>query len=321
MVVSILGMTFAHAISTETAELFAPGVISGVGSNFAPAFSPDRSYVLFTRMHDGDHLSILIAHRVGSAWSAPHVTPFSGHWNDLEPALSVDGSYVLFASDRPVPGSVEPLQAHYQGSVFSGGNLWRSKIIEGIWTEPEWLPAFINNSASIWTPSVAGDGNLYFMSTDQKTDRFRLHVALQDHGNYQPPGDLSFSNGEFNDVDPMIDPHERFLIFSSDRAAPGPGSLPGPERLFIAFDPRGSSPVVCPISIPGWGELSLSQTEARLSPDQRMLFFASKRIIHKPRERSAGSWDDGKAKIWMVPLRPNLWQQAGGSEACRKRSI
>ena len=230
--------------------------------------------------------------------------------------MSVDGSYVVFASDRPVPGAVEPLRAEYGGAAQPGGNLWRSKMTRG------WLPASVNQSPSTWSPSLALNGNLYFMSTDAKTGRFRLHVAPFDHSAYGPASNFTFSTGEFNDVDPMIDPKERFLIFSSDRSTPGRGLVAGTKRLFIAFEPRGSSPVVCTLAIPGWEEPTLSKLEARLSPDGRTMYFSSNHPVHKVGEGSLGPWDDGNAKIWMVPLRAQLWRHAAGANrACGQADI
>jgi hypothetical protein len=303
VLVSTLGANFALANSPQFAGVLAPGVISGAGSNFAPAFSRDSSYVLFTRK--ADTFSILVSHRQGSTWSAPVAAPFSGRWNDLEAAISPDGSYVIFASDRPVPGSTKALRSTYGDKTLSGGNLWRVQIQGGVWTEPERLPATINDSESIWTPSIAANGNLYFMKPDRSTARFRLHVASSAGGAYQSPIELPFSTGAFNDVDPMIDSMERWVIFSSDRAAPGPASHPGPERLFIAFDPRGPAPIVCPLSIAGWEDRTFSQIEARLSPDEGTLYFASSR---------------GRSQIWKVKLLPQLWQSSSDDQ-CRHAGI
>ena len=304
LALAIAASGFASAAANETAQLFSPGVISGAGSNFAPTFSPSSSFVLFSRK-SADGISILLSKRDGSAWLNPVVAPFSGRWTDLETAMSVDASYIVFASDRPIPGTEQPLRIG-AGPNPSGGNLWRIKIMGEKWGEPEWLPASINKSPSTWTPSIAGNGNLYFMSPDERTRRFRLRLAPMSRGSYQPTRQLAFSTGEFNDVDPMIDPKERFLIFSSDRAQPGTADAPGPERLYIAFSPRSPAPIVCPIKIPGWEDPSLSQIEARLGDAGTTLYFASNHPAHAPNGVPAGAWDDGKAKIWMVPFKSNV---------------
>jgi hypothetical protein len=310
------------AVAGRTGEapvLFSPGVISGVGSNYAPAFWPDSSAVLFSRKV-GQSISILLSRRHGDGWSAPLVAPFSGEWVDLESAMSADGSYVIFASNRPATSGEPPLRAHYAGGDQIGGNLWRVDFAHGEWSRPKRLPESVNNGSSVWTPSIARNGDLYFMSTDAATGRFRLHVAPAEHNDYAPNQDLAFSTGASNDVDPVIDPAQRFLIFSSDRAQQAAGAQAGPERLYIAFDPRGPVPLICSLAIPGWEDTSLSQIEARLSRDGRTLYFAGKRPSRAPDAEPRGAWDDGKAKIWMTPLGPELWRTPTANPACKAQA-
>jgi Tol biopolymer transport system component len=316
-VISIAAPFASSAGQASQAQVFAPGVISGPENDFAPAFASDSSYVLFSRKTDKG-ISIMISLRQGKTWSRPSVVPFSGRWTDLESALSPDGTYLVFASNRPAADGGEALSANYGGGAQSGGNLWRVDISHGHWSAPSRLPGAVNDQNSVWTPSIARDGALYFMSTDPATGRFRLHVAPSDRGRYAPAQDLAFSSGAFNDVDPAVNPRQEFLVFSSDRASPGTGARAGPERLFIAFGIRGDAPLVCQISIPGWEDASLSQVEARFSPDGRTLYFASRRLAHKTGEPPRGDWDDGKANIWMIPFDAGLWSQApGASAACR----
>jgi hypothetical protein len=307
--------------SPEQAEVFAPGTISGPDAEFAPAFLPDSSMVLFTR-RNARGTSVMISTRHGSVWSSPTIAPFSGEWVDLEAALAPDGSYAIFASNRPSAKGGNELKASYGGGSQIGGNLWRVELNQGRWGIPRRLPDRVNDQTSVWTPSIALGGALYFMKTDPVTGRFRLHATSNLHGELGPVRKLPFSTGQFNDVDPMVDPKERFLIFSSDRSAPGDGVRAGPERLFIAFEVQKARPLVCPLMIPGWEDTSLSQIEARLSPDGHTLYFASRRLAHSPGENPRGDWDNGQANIWQIPLRATLWNAATGtSPACQARTL
>src|ERR1700683_2451292 len=265
--------------SPQQAEVFAPGVISGPDADFAPTFLPDSSMVLFTRRNT-QGTSVMISSRHGSVWPSPMIAPFSGRWVDLEAALAPDGSYAVFASNRPRAEGGNEITAFYGGQSQIGGNLWRVELSQGQWSLPRRLSDHVNDQTSVWTPSIAQDGALYFMNTDPVTGRFRLHVTSNLHGDYGPVRNLPFSTGQFNDVDPAVDPRERFLIFSSDRAAPGDGVRAGPERLFIAFEVQKTHPLVCPLTILGWEDTRLSQIEARLSPDGHTLYFASRRLAH-----------------------------------------
>jgi len=88
--------TAASAAASATASVFAPGIISGPGNDAAVAFTPDGETLYVTRQH-----TILVSHRRGDTWSEPEVAPFSGRWGDAEPAIAPDGSFLIFASNRP----------------------------------------------------------------------------------------------------------------------------------------------------------------------------------------------------------------------------
>jgi hypothetical protein len=179
----------------------------------------------------------------------------------------------------------------------------------------------INQGSSNWTPAIASNDNLYFMRTDPTSGRFRLLRSTFRNGDYAAPAPLSFSTGEFNDVDPAIDPNERFLIFSSDRSAPGAAPNAGPERLFLAFNPNSTAALICPIAIPGWIDPSESQVEARLSLDGRLLYFASRHLDHRANEAPAGAWDNGKSNIWVIPLEASLWSAVAHNPDCVHASL
>src|SRR5579864_1197700 len=81
-------------------RLFAPGVISGPADDLSPAFTPDGKTVFFTRGNASGSV-IMVSTLVGGRWTAPTIAPFSGKWNDLEATMSPDGSFLVFASNRP----------------------------------------------------------------------------------------------------------------------------------------------------------------------------------------------------------------------------
>ena len=309
----------AQTAAIPAARVFAPGVISGPDADIAPAFTPSGDTLYFSRNTENT-FSILVSYRQPDNWTIPVVASFSGRWNDLEVAIAPSGKYVVFASDRPAPGTVVPLTTHYHGKEQRGGALWRVSIEKGQLGEPALLPPSVNQGSSNWTPAIAGNNALYFMRTDIGSGRFRLFRSAY-NGEYAQAEPLSFSTGEFNDVDPVVDPSERFIIFSSDRAAPGVAPNPGPERLFIAFNPTSAKALICPIVIPGWTNLSESQVEARLSPDGRQLYFASRHPDHQANDPPAGPWDNGKANIWEIPLLSSLWRNVERTDtACKSKS-
>ncbi|WP_431216112.1 TolB family protein [Puia sp. P3] len=82
-------------------EIFAPGVISGPLHEAAPAFTPDGKTVYYHCAGGAVQGTILVSHLVKGGWSRPVIAPWSGEWSDIEPAMSPDGSYLIFSSNRP----------------------------------------------------------------------------------------------------------------------------------------------------------------------------------------------------------------------------
>ena len=307
------------AAAVPQPRIFAPGVISTAAPDIAPAFVDGGRRLFFSRKQQG-RWSVLQSDLRADAWSRPVVAGFSGHWNDLEAAAAPDSRYLVFASDRPGPGEKERLTAHYYGRDQVGGALWRVELAGNSMGTLRRLPHSVNAGSSVWTPSIAANDDLAFMRTDVGSGRFRLFFAKSDgNAGYVSVQPLSFSTGAANDVDPALDPGERFLIFSSDRDTPGDGGAPGAEHLFIALAPLSSRPVVCPLRFAGWSDAGISEVEPRLSPDGTRLYFASRHAAHAPGAAVSGPWDSGNANIWVVPFSTELWQ-AGGQVECGARA-
>lgn len=98
-----------------------------------PAFSPDGKTVYFTHA-DGDKRTIMVSHRRHGVWSKPKAAAFPVQWRDIEPAMALDGSYLLFVSNRPSTDGGKVLDGFWGGQVHpgKGGNLWRVDRVEPI---------------------------------------------------------------------------------------------------------------------------------------------------------------------------------------------
>jgi Tol biopolymer transport system component len=276
--------------------VFAPGVISGPQHETAPAFSPDGATVWFSRS-DGTASTVLVSHRAGDRWSTPEVAPFSGHWNDMEPAMAPDGSHLVFVSNRPARDGGRALDGVFNGRTVTGGggNLWRIDRTPDGWSAPQRLPDLVNASASTFAPSIARDGSLWFMRPDATTGRFRLFRAAREADHYAAPVALPFSDGTSTDVDPAVAPDESFVVFGSGRA---------PARgidLFIARRTNGTWSA--PVSLGDTVNSAGSDAEPRLGPDGTTLYFSSERRSAAPADANA-EWNNGKYNLWVVDLRP-----------------
>ena len=306
MSLAVLSGNSAFAQATVP-EIFAPGVISGPANDLSPAFTPDGRTVFFTRSNSSQS-TIMISHMSGGIWSKPEIASFSGEWRDLEPTMAPDGSYLVFVSNRPATISGKPLDGFYNGVAqpAAGGNLWRVDRTARGWGEPHRLPDMVNSNTSIYSPSIVGDGSIYFMQPTGAKTRFHLFRAQFSNGTFATPVAVPVSAGEdVGDFDPAVAPDESFIVFSSARL-PAKGT-----SLFIALRKNGawSTPEFMgdTVSIPRAGNI-----EARLGPDQRTLYFSSTHVEPVMPHQNHGQseqglermaeWNDGLANIWRVSL-------------------
>jgi Tol biopolymer transport system component len=308
-VLMMLGNVIAGAAAHASAapSVFAPGLISGPADDEAPTFTPDGRTVYFFRGNSKDYY-IMESHRVGARWSTPRIASFSGHWRDLEPALAPDGSYLIFASSRPLPGSDSAPDGSWGGQSRpgKGGNLWRVNRTRRGWSEPIRLPDTVNRSTNVFSPSIAANGNLYFMEAEGEGMVFRLFMSPFKAGVYQAAVPLPFTTGKWGGVDPAVAPDESFLIYSSNRP-PAPAQR---SDLFIVFRKDGE-----------WGEPQhlddkinayAPAFEARIGPDAHSLYFASSLVVQTPYPKKGEdarrsladmeAWNNGSQNIWQVDI-------------------
>jgi Tol biopolymer transport system component len=203
--IQLFSVVLAAAIAASSAsppvpQPFEPQMLGDTA--LSPAFSPDGQTMLFTRQ--ANHSSVIMeSHRSESGWSAPQPASFSGHDPDMDPAFGPDGSYLVFASGRPVPGM--------QGKTL---NLWIVRRDGETWGTPTHLPSSVNVSTYAFAPSVASDGTIYFMGSS-KTRQHQLYRARLTGDTYQRAEALSFSSPATQDADPLVAPDQSYVLFVS----------------------------------------------------------------------------------------------------------
>jgi Tol biopolymer transport system component len=320
---AVAALGLAHAAATATAvtavtpEVFAPDVVSGPAHDSAPAFSPDGRELYFTRSSSSVS-TILVSRRLDRGWSEPEIAPFSGEWLEMEPAFAPDGSFLVYASNRPDDGGGAPIDGFFNGVARpgKGARLWRVDRLPTGWSRPRLLPPAINDGHAVYAPSVARDGSLYFMKPGAD-GRFQVFRAQAEASGFKPAVRQSFDVDGAASVDPAVAPDESFVVFSSNRK-PAHGMA-----LFIALrTPAGWG---CARPLAETAGNGTSDAEARLSPDAKTLYFASDRTVGMAfpatRRQTAAAlrrmhdWDDGNYNIWSVGLAPWL-RAADGAGTC-----
>jgi Tol biopolymer transport system component len=301
-------LIFAAADSlaqTVKPEIFAPGIISGPVDDAAPAFTPDGKTVYFHRGSIAIGGIMVVSHLENGKWSIPDVASFSGQWQDIEPAMAPDGSYMIFSSNRPVAPGTRPIDGDWSGGHYPGrgGNLWQVDRKGNGWSEPHRLPDIINANNATFSPAITADGTLYFMKPVNNTGKFHIFRSAYRDGQYQEPVLAPFSAPDsLSDVDPAVAPDESFLIFSSARS-------PIKGQLFIVFRKDGQWGI--PVNMGEAVNRSTYNNEAKLSPDHRRLYFASTYgqtasyptdPISVKQKLAESIWDTGGNNIWSIPL-------------------
>jgi Tol biopolymer transport system component len=285
------------------AQIFAPGVVSGPANDGSPTFAPDGKTIFFTR--SAANWSVIVeSHKVHGKWSNPTLAPFSCEWSDSSPAMAPDGTYLVFESKRPKQGESA-------ASIVS--NLRRVDRVSTGWSKPKRLLDTVNlDGQSLWKPSIAAHGTIYFVAIDAKGGK-RLFSSLYLNNVYEQAQPLSFSDGTTLDVDPEIAPDESFLVFCSA------GRLPDDKKDHLFIVRRivdGWGPAV-PIRYAGDDTSGYSSDdEPHLGPDHRTLYFSSDRtvMVHFPRSREQAqrdldhmeSWGyfSDYANVWSIQITP-----------------
>lgn len=312
--IGISGMVYAAVRQAQPADapkIFAPGIISGPANDAAATFTPDGRTVYFFRAN-GEDYAIMESHLAGNRWSEPQVAPFSGHWRDLEPAMAPDGSYLVFASSRPIDGSNKPIDGHWSGQLHAGrgGHLWRVVRKGDGWSAPTLLPDTVNRFDSTFSPAIAADGTLYFMAATGPRGRFQLYCSPLKDGQYGTPELLPSTADQYGGFDPAVAPDQSFIVFGSGR----PPAPVHQSYAFIAFRTHGhwGKPIPLDPAVNSLGGI----IELRLGPDGHTLYLTSNHVVPPGYPKTADSsqtglrqmqsWNDGQDNIWWVDLAPWL---------------
>jgi Tol biopolymer transport system component len=281
-------------------RLFAPGVISGPANDGAPSFTPDGT-TLFYEQSNGTWSTIVMSTKVKGAWTRPVLAPFADQYPSQQPAVSPDGRYVTFESTRPAPAL---------GAGKKSAHLYRVERTQRGWGQPVELPPSVNIARRVFKPSIAANGDLYFMADaggGTGAPAWRLYVSRWTTGAYAPATQLAFSDGTYSDVDPYIAPDQRYLIFSSKNRPPFDDDH---EHLFIAW--RTTAGWSTPAALRYAGDGGADDGEANVGPDGRTLYFTSGRTIAPKDGRSRAQvvadltrmqgWDNSNANVWMLSI-------------------
>jgi len=269
----------------DTAELFAPGLITTGIYTRDVAMAPDGSEFYFGVLL-GPVAAIVETHRgVNGVWTEPEVASFSrdSRFFNLEPAIARDGSRFMFLSTR-VEGR-EPEEGEIR--TWSNQDIWVMDREGDHWGVPYNLGPPVNSEEAEFFPSLTWDGTLYFTRGSDDGERSYIYRARLEEGRYREPERLGPEvNSTANQFNAFIAPDESYLIVCTGGRD---DSLGGTDYyvVFRSADDRWSEPVNLggQVNTPGDGEFS-----PYVSPDGRYFFFMSTRLGARERIPDTLTW-------------------------------
>jgi Tol biopolymer transport system component len=208
----------------------------------------------------GNLFVILFTKKENKRWIRPQVTSFSGKYVDGFPCISPDGKHLYFSSYRPLEENGEPKNdwdiwavdktdhgwsepynldpqintderessptvtldgtMYFKRSGSGYSNIYRSRPVNGKYSEPEILSNSINSETSEAHPFIAPDESYLLFSSWRRQDGFGeadIYVSFRkSDGTWTEAVNLGEKiNTSAHENCPIISPDGRFLFFNS----------------------------------------------------------------------------------------------------------
>jgi Tol biopolymer transport system component len=200
--------------------------ISGQYRDADPFITRDgkRFYFISDRPKDasasgtGRSLDIWFMERSGNGWAPPQNVgePVNSAGNEWFPTIAQDGT-IYFGSDRP------------------GGkgrtDIYRSRLVDGKYTEPENLGDAINSQAEEFEPYISPDQKYLIFMAQRPDGRggSDLYIIYQRDGSWTRAANLGEKiNSSGSEYSPLVSPDGKYFFWSSTRS---PASTSQTKRL------------------------------------------------------------------------------------------
>lgn len=201
-----------------TAPEVAPFSVDAGATNGEPCVAPDGSQLVFlsTRHHDGSTLlapnDLWVAKRTDDGWAAPVALgpPVNSDGSEYFPSLARDGTLYF---TRQAKGE----RAHF---------IYRARLVDGRYTEPEKLPAQVNAAPQQFNAFVAPDQSYLIVPMAGRADSLGgtdYYVVFHNPDDtWTEPINLGprINTEGDNEYSPYVSPDGKYFFFMSSRARP-----------------------------------------------------------------------------------------------------
>jgi ankyrin repeat protein len=249
----------------RTAEMFAPGIVSGRHARHSNiVFSPDGKEafwgLMFPRPVPGYGTGRMLVSRLeGGRWTYPKEAVFDGTKLADVPVFHPDGTILYDMSRRPFPG----------GRDMGKENIWMWDKGPGGWTNPRPLDPAVNDLPQHWQFGVDREKSVYFStSVPGSLGEEDIYVSRLVDGRYGKPENLGPTvNTPAAENHPYVAPDGHYLLFVRNL-----------DDIYVSFREKDGR----------WGEAKPLGPEVNtprmellpvVSPDGKYLFFAREGIF------------------------------------------
>jgi len=262
---ALSGDYLGQPIPGEAPELFASGIVCTGMSERDVAMMPDGSEIYFGRIVGNNSVvTIMVSKSLNGRWSEPKVTSFCSdpRYKSLEPAISPNGKTFYFVSDRPnaAAGEAEPgnwdiwvmdragdgwgepynlgapinsdagefyPSVTRDGTMYftRGTDIFRSRFIDGRYTEPEKLGPNVNCGRAQYNAFIDPDETYIivpvFGREDSQGGTDYYIVYRDDSDNWSDPFHLGdkINSAAGQEWSPYVSPDGKVFFFMSNRMA------------------------------------------------------------------------------------------------------
>lgn len=186
---------------------------------YEPALSPDGSRMFYVASEAGSDLNdIWVMDREGDEWGKPHMmdAPINSPGKEYFPSLTRNGT-MYFTREGDTPG---------MESIF------RSRLVDGRYTEPEKLPDNVNCGKSHFNAFIAPDESYIIVPVWGREDSLGsidyYIVFRNENDEWSPPVNMGpkINTAGSKEYTPYVSPDGKYFFFMSARSPQHP-NLPG----------------------------------------------------------------------------------------------
>ncbi|MEI6173700.1 MAG: hypothetical protein WCR01_08105 [Bacteroidota bacterium] len=255
------GDYLGQILPSDQPMVFAGGIISTGMDERDISITADGNEIYYSLSSCG-WSTIMVARRIKGIWYEPVVAEFARDTNRYysSPGISHDGRRILFSSSQPGDTNQQ---------------IWMAERDRGrIWGIPFLLPSLINKPGSAFHPSLAKNGNLYFLRRNPQTQRTSIYLSKWENNKFLQPEPLPHPiNGNRVIFNAGIAPDESFLVASVGEEN-SKGTPESSTYMVFFHNPDGSwSKGIDMIKVLRWPckkAISIS-----VSPDGTYIFYAA----------------------------------------------